>query len=94
MRDVILYSETENTDDSDDTDDIDNTDDTDYTHDTYDTDDIDCPTRLKEGNHHFRLDFLFSLVITFLMVPGGNRVKIRHQGDRFRVSPSSLSTRE
>ena len=34
-------------------------------------------SHLKKGNHHFQLDRLFSLVNTFVLVPWGNRVKIR-----------------
>ena len=49
--------------------------------------------RLGKGNHHFRLDRLFSLVNAFVMVPVGNGVKSDNQVVKLRLSPSILSTR-
>ena len=40
--------------------------------------------RLQKGNHNYWIGCLFSLVKTFVMVPGGSMVKIRQLGNKAR----------
>ena len=50
-------------------------------------------TAPRLGQIESDMDHLFSLVNTFVMVPAGNRVKIKQSLARFRLLPSGLITR-